>query len=187
MEGKTRRCEVLMAGLGGQGILVSGQVLAQAGAGIYQHVVWFPSYYQALRGGECECTVILSDDEIASPLLSQSDVVVVMEVSQLKPFEARIRPGGLLMLESTRARGKIDRPDVRVVLVPAVATADKMGASQAANMVMLGAYVGTTGAIPAELVEKELERRFTGRAAVLSRNKQAFAEGVRMAANLRSS
>ena len=89
------------------------------------------------------------------------------------------------MLESTRARGKIDRPDVRVLLVPAVATADKMGASQAANMVMLGAYVGTTGAISAELVEKELERRFADRAAVLSRNKQAFAEGVKMAANLK--
>ncbi len=182
----TRRQEFMMVGLGGQGVLVAGQVLAQAAAGEYQHVLWFPSYYQSLRGGECECTVILSDEQIASPLLSQSATVVVMDENQLKTFEGRIRPGGRLFLESSNnGHGTaVSRSDVKVVRVPAVAAAEKLGSAQSANLVMLGVFVGKTSVVSPELVEKELERRFAGKDAVLARNKQAFAEGLKMAANL---
>lgn len=175
-----RRFEVLMTGVGGKGVLTAGQLLAQAGMAQYRHVLWFPSYQAAMRGGPCECTVVLSDEEIASPILTETQSLVVMEPSQLKPFEHRLIPGGLLLVEEAGFSGECRR-DVRLAVVPAVATAVRLGNPQAANLVLLGAYLELTQAIPLELVEKELERRFRGQEGALKLNREAFYLGAELA------
>jgi len=130
------RHEVLMTGVGGKGVLTAGQLLAQAGMSRYKYVLWFPSYQAAMRGGPCECTVVLSEEEIASPILSQAQSLVVMEPSQLKPFEHRVYPGGLLLIEEAGFSGEC-RSDVNLVVVPAVETAVRLGNPQVANLILL--------------------------------------------------
>jgi len=97
---KASRHDVIMTGVGGKGVLTAGLLLAQAGMARYRNVLWFPSYQAAMRGGPSECTVILSDEDIASPILTQAQALVVMDSSQLRAFEGRVKPGGILITES---------------------------------------------------------------------------------------
>jgi 2-oxoglutarate ferredoxin oxidoreductase subunit gamma len=180
--GNTTRHDVLMAGVGGKGVLTAGLLLAQAAMDHYQSVLWFPSYQAAMRGGPCECTVILSQDEIASPILTQAEALVVMEPSQLKPFEGRLAPAGLLIAESAGLqRDAITRHDARLVLVPAVEAALEMGETQVSNFVLLGAYLELVPALPLEIVEAHLERRYAGREKALSLNLAALRRGAHLA------
>ena len=172
------RGEVIMTGLGGGGILTSGTLLAQAATSKYQNVTWFPSYALSKRGGLCECTVVFSNDEIASPLLPQADVVIVADPAQVKDFEGRVRPGGTMVVESAGLQTKPKREDIRVIEIPAIATAISIsGTSQGANLVLLGALVEATQIIPAELIQQEIEKSFTGKEKALKNNLKAFAEG----------
>ncbi len=180
-EGSSIRHEVIMSGTGGKGVLVAGQLLAEAGMQKYNYVTWTPTYFAAMRGGSCECTVILSNEKIASPLLTKAEVVIVFEPSQLKDFEARVKQDGIFIIESTGLPG-VKRQDIRIVKVPAAETAVKLGGIMAANLVLLGTYVEITKAAPAELVEIEIERRFGGNEKRLSLNKQAFRQGMLLAA-----
>ncbi len=148
-----------MAGLGGRGVLMAGELMLHAAAPAYAHVAYFPSYGTSMRGGHVECTVILSEKRIGSPLLPQADVVVIFDNVKLKEFEGRVRPGGLLILESTGLKEEPSRNDVRVVKVPAIETAMNMGDIRTANLILLGAYVTATKAIKPDLIEKKLEER----------------------------
>lgn len=172
-----KRHEVIMAGIGGRGVLLASQLLAQAGTSDYKYVVWFPTYAQAMRGAECECTVILSDEEVFSPIVSKASAVVVMESSQTESFEKRVRPGGFLVLESSHTKYEASQQDIKVICIPAVEEAAKVGDLQVANFVLLGAYVQATRVVLPELVEKELERRFSKREELLSLNRNAFERG----------
>lgn len=176
------RYDVIMTGVGGKGVLTAGLLLAQVGMNQYKNVLWFPSYQAAMRGGPCECTVVLSDDDIASPILSQTQSLIVMDVTQLRSFQDRVRPAGLLLIEKAGLKEKVSRSDVRVVEVPAVELALNMGDSQASNLILLGAYIQLTGAIPLSLMEKELEKRFAGKEKALAVNKKALNEGARLVA-----
>jgi 2-oxoglutarate ferredoxin oxidoreductase subunit gamma len=179
MEGNKRR-EVILAGTGGKGVLLAGQLLARAGLQVYAHVVWMPTYFAAMRSGACECTVVLSNREIASPVLSLSDVVVVFEPSQLAAFEVRVKPNGLLITESA-GLPLVKRADIRISKVPAVEVAVGLGDSRASNMVLLGAYIASTGAVAPELVEAQIGERFA--ASVAGRlNIEAFYRGVSIGA-----
>ena len=184
-ETKPRRTEVLMAGTGGRGVLMAGLLLAQAGTSQYQHVSWSPSYAAAMRGGPCECTVMFSDEEILSFLRYRTQTVIVIEPSQLKAMEGRVSPGGLMVVESTGLRDKVEREDVEIFPVPGLQVAIELGDNRVSNLVLLGAYVGKTGVVKPEYVEQELERRFGGRKAVLELNKRAFEQGLRMGAEQR--
>jgi 2-oxoglutarate ferredoxin oxidoreductase subunit gamma len=175
--------EVIMSGLGGKGVLLAGEVLARAARFEYEYVTWFPSYSAAKRGGPCECTTIMSEEEIASPVVSQAGAVVVMEPSQLKSFEKRVNPGGLLIVESLGLKDKPGREDIRVLLIPAVERAVAMGNVQAANFILLGAYLQASGALPLEFIDRELETKFKEES-FLSLNKQALREGAKLATEL---
>ncbi len=172
------RHDVIMTGVGGKGVLTAGLLLAQAGMARYRNVVWFPSYQAAMRGGPSECTVILSDDDIASPILTQADALVVMDASQLKTFESRLKPGGILITESADLGDKISRKDVQTVTIPAVEKALGLGEIQTSNLFLLGAYLALTGAVPTELIEGELEKKFSGKEKALRLNKQALHHGM---------
>ncbi len=171
-----------MAGVGGKGVLTAGLLLAQAAMDYYHSVMWFPSYQAAMRGGPCECTVILSQVEIASPILTQANSVVIMEPSQFKPFEGRLIHGGLFIAESAGLQQEaISRKDARLVLVPAVEAALELGETQISNFVLLGAYLELTGALLQSVVESHLEKRYAGREKSLSLNLAALRRGAHLA------
>jgi len=172
------RGEVIMTGIGGGGILTAGTLLAEAASTKYKNVTWFPSYAISKRGGLSECTVVYSDDEIASPLLSQANGVIVAEAAQFKDFEGRVHPGGTIIVEKTGLVTKPTREDIRVVEVPAIETAISLsGTSQGANMVLLGAFVEATQIIPPELVKQTIEKAFAGKEKVKKNNLEAFEKG----------
>jgi 2-oxoglutarate ferredoxin oxidoreductase subunit gamma len=147
----------------------------------YDHVVWLPSLTTAMRGGPCEATVVFSPEPIASPLVWRPQAVVIMEASQLGGFESRVQPGGVIITEEAGLDGEVKRSDVRVVKVPAIAAAVDIGDSQAANMVLLGVYIGLTQVLPPELIEEQLASRFGGNGKVLSLNRAAFGHGLKLA------
>lgn len=177
------RGEVIIAGLGGRGVLIIGLALARAAMTKYKHVSWLPSYAISKRGGDCNCTVLFSNDEIASPLLLQAKVVLILETSQYQEYGDRVVPGGLLLTESAGLDGKPDRKDAEVILVPGMAEAVAMGNSLVANFIMLGAYIEATKVLSPQLVEVELDRIFGAKQTVLELNKKAFRRGQELVAN----
>lgn len=167
-----------MTGIGGGGILTAGTLLAEAATNKYKNVTWFPSYAMSKRGGLTECTVIFSDDEIASPLLSQADGVIVAEAAQLRDFEGRVRPGGTMVVEKTGLRAKPERKDIKVIEVPAIETAIGLsGSSQGANLVLLGAFVEATQIVSPELIKQQIKETFTGKEKAQRNNLEAFEKG----------
>ena len=177
--GKRTR-KVIMAGVGGKGVLLAGMLLAEAGMNHYKNVLWLPSYSTMVRGGPCECTVILSDEEITSPTIFKAEAVIVMEPGQLATFEGRVEKGGRLILEEQGSKGKVIREDIKVNYIPGVKTAVKIGDIRGANLVLLGAYIVLVKPLPSESVEEALERKFWGRWMLFDLNKKAFEEGLKL-------
>jgi len=175
------RHDVIIAGVGGTGSMIIGQILATAGMNKYQHILWNPSMTTARRGAPADCTVILSDKEIGAPFLTRLDTVIMTESSRLKAFENRVKPGGLIVLETSGLNEDVQRTDVKVVRVPGVETAAKVGDALGRNMVMLGAYIELTNAVPQDFIEAEMNRRFKGR--VQEINLAAFREGIKLLAS----
>lgn len=177
--------EVIITGLGGAGVLTAGTLLAETATAKYKHVTWFPSYAISKRGGLCECTVIFSNDEIASPLLSQADGVIVSEAAQFKDFEGRVRSGGTMIVEKAGLQAKAKRKDIRVIEVPAIETAVSLsGTSQGANLILLGAFVMATQIISPELIKQRVKETFAGREKALKGNLEAFDKGLNFVKNL---
>jgi 2-oxoglutarate ferredoxin oxidoreductase subunit gamma len=173
---------VIMAGIGGRGVMVAALSLAQAAMEKYRYVTWLPSMTTAQRGGPCDATVVFSHSPIASPLVWRPQAVVIMEASQLSPYIPRLLPGGLIITEKAGLEQKVDRGDVKVWEVPAMAIAlEVSGDTQAANLVLLGAYIRASQALPPELIEKQIERRFGGNEELLSQNIKAFRQGLNIA------
>ena len=181
----TARGEVIMTGLGGGGILTAGLLLASAAVTKYKNVTWFPSYAISKRGGLVECTVIYSNEEISSPLLSQAEVIIIAESTQFKDFESRVRPGGTMIIESAGFQAGSKKEGIPVIKVPAIETSIHItGTSQGANLVLLGVFVEATHTIPAELIQSELEKSFAGKEEALKKNLRVFEEGRNMVTGL---
>ncbi len=178
------RVEVIMAGIGGMGVLMAGQLLSWAGLKRYERVSWAPSYAVARRGGLCECTVVCSDEEICSPLLDQAKALLIFEGSQFKTFEPRVRPGGLMIVESAGLEEQPSREDYRLLPVAGMEIAINMGAAVVNNLILLGVFTEVTDALPAELIEAELDKRYGAREATLARNKEAFRRGLELGQTL---
>lgn len=176
-----KRHEVMIAGIGGMGALLAGQILTRAAATKYKHIIWSPNYTTARRGAPADCTVILSDEEIASPILEQVQTVVVVAAPRLKAYENRVKSGGLIITEAGGITEEIERSDVKVMKVPALELMLKQGRRVGSNMILLGVYIGMTKVLPPELVENEIGRIFAGRKELAS-NKEAFREGLKLAA-----
>ena len=174
------RGELLIAGIGGMGIVTLGDIVARTALKLYKHVAWFPCYAGIMRGGVTECCVIFSSEEIASPLIYRSEVVIALVGGQIKPFEERVRPGGLMLLESSGLeRYQLARKDIKVEYIPALDIAAKLGDIRNANLVMLGAYIEATKVLPPGSILEEIGRRFGEKA------KEAFMKGVSLLAKLR--
>lgn len=175
--------EVAIAGIGGQGALTIGRLLAEAAYERYRYVSYFPNYGASMRGGDTECTVIMSHQPIGSPAMLRPREAIIMGEMPMQEYRDRVAPDGLMVVDSSLLPGKVDRQDLTVLYVPASDAAIGLGNRQVANLVLLGAYVETTGAVSLEDVEAALEQRLTGsrREGLLGLNKQALEEGARLA------
>jgi 2-oxoglutarate ferredoxin oxidoreductase subunit gamma len=150
--------DIIIAGFGGQGVLVLGQLITYAGMIEDKAVSWFPSYGPEQRGGTCNCSVVISDEEIGSPIVSKPTVAIVMNAPSLDRFEPTVAPEGLIVYNSTLIQQKPKRDDVKVVAVPANEIADELGNARVANMVLLGAFIEATGLIDIASVQESLKQ-----------------------------
>lgn len=132
--------KIIFAGFGGQGVLSMGLNLAQASMLEGKNVTYLPSYGAEVRGGTANCTIAISDEEIASPVASAPDFVVAMNKPSLVRFQNQVQSGGVLIFNSSLAEAEITRGDIEVIGVPANRIAEELGSARSANMVMLGAF-----------------------------------------------
>lgn len=182
--GETRSAgahSVILAGIGGRGVLSAGRILAEAAVDDYPHILWLPTLTTAMRGEPCECTLVLSPHPIASVNVWRPDVLVVIDSSRMKVFEQRIRPGGLIITEVAGLEGEARRTDVQWIEIPALEMAIEMGNPMMANLILLGVYVWKTGVVSSEAVVANLEKKFGGREMVSVANREAFLRGIELA------
>jgi 2-oxoglutarate ferredoxin oxidoreductase subunit gamma len=142
--------EIIFAGFGGQGTLSMGKFLAYAGMDADMHVSWLPSYGPEMRGGTANCSVILSDEPVGSPIINVPNTLIVMNRPSLDKFEDTLIKGGLLIMDADLVDRMPKRDDIEVISIPAQTEAMKIGSKQIANMVLLGALVKKTGIVPME-------------------------------------
>ncbi|SHH90751.1 2-oxoglutarate ferredoxin oxidoreductase subunit gamma [Clostridium collagenovorans DSM 3089] len=168
--------EIIFAGFGGQGILSMGKFLAYAGMDANMNVSWLPSYGPEMRGGTANCSVIISDDLVGSPIVTDPKTLVVMNRPSLDKFEEHIVSGGLVIIDSNLIDRELTRDDIEVIRIPAQEEAAKIGSSKIANMVLLGALVEKTKIVPMEVLIEAL--RAHGKEKFFEVNKAALAKGA---------
>ncbi len=174
-----RHQEIIFSGFGGQGALFAGQLLAYAGIAEELHVTWIPSYGPEMRGGTANCTVILSEEEIGAPMICNPSSAVVLNLPSLEKYGPLVKPGGVLLVNTSLVEAKSPRADIRVVDVPASDIANELGNPRMANLVMLGALIAATGIVTQATVEQQLTTHLSERQRKwLEPNKQALARGV---------
>ncbi len=169
----------IFAGFGGQGVILAGKILAQAAADSGLQVTWLPSYGPEMRGGTANCTVLLSDEPIGSPVVDNPTVLVAMNLPSLDRFEKTVAEAGTILVNSSLITRPTERNDVRALSVPASDIAVSLGNSQAANMVALGAIIKATGTIRLELIKSAMSRMLSHKdsAKLVAVNKQALEAG----------
>lgn len=133
--------QFIFAGFGGQGMLLIGKFLAMACMLDNKHVSWLPSYGPEMRGGTANCSVIVSDNEVGSPLVDMADVIVAMNLPSLDKFEDKVKPGGVLVINSSIIERKSTRDDITVVYCDANKIAEEIGNPKGANVAILGAML----------------------------------------------
>ena len=171
--------EILIAGFGGQGVLFAGQLLAYAAMDEGKQVTWIPSYGPEMRGGTANCTVIISDEEIGSPLVSHPQAVIAMNRPSLDKYEPMVKKGGVLVVNTSMVDRKATRKDIRVVEVDANMVAEKLGDKKMSNMVLLGAMLGQLEVLPVSAIEKALQVHLPERHhRLLPKNYEALHEGA---------
>ena len=149
---------VVVAGSGGQGVLLLGQAIACAAMLEGKDTTWFPSYGPEVRGGRAACTVVVADDAIGSPVITHPDAAILLDSIAVGEQAETVRPGGLLFLNASLIRDAAVRDDVDVISVRATEMAEQLGSARATNMVMLGAYAERTGVVPLECLPNALGR-----------------------------
>lgn len=169
--------DVILAGFGGQGILLIGKMLAYAGMHEGKEVSWLPSYGPEMRGGTCNCTVVISDKPVGSPVIQRPGAVLAMNLPSLEKFESDVRSGGFLLINTSLIDRRSDRDDIRIIEVPANTIAQELGNPRGANMVALGAYVGATGAVSLEQIEAVVRQTFAAKPSVIDVNLEALHKG----------
>ena len=137
--------QILLSGFGGQGILLTGKFLAYKGLLADKNVSWLPSYGPEMRGGTASCSVIISDEEVGSPIISEPDVLIAMNLPSFEKFVPTVKAGGIVIADSSLIETKTDRTDIDVYYIPATALASDMGKQSLANMIILGKLLKVMG------------------------------------------
>lgn len=139
--------EVIVSGFGGQGTLFAGQILAYTGMDADKHVTWIPSYGPEMRGGKARCTVVISEEEIGSPIVRRPSSAIVMNIPSMEAYEPAIKPHGTLIVNSSLVDLTSSRDDITTLYIPATEMATEMGNTRVANMILLGAWSVATGVL----------------------------------------
>ncbi len=159
--------QILIAGFGGQGVLFAGKFLAYKGLTADMQVSWLPSYGPEMRGGTANCSVILSDTPVGSPIITNPDVLVAMNLPSLQKYVNDVVPGGQIYLDATLIDVKVERTDIQVFYVPATQMAKDAGFASLANMVLMGKVLKESGAVAFEGSRETLEKFIPARKANL--------------------
>jgi 2-oxoglutarate ferredoxin oxidoreductase subunit gamma len=174
--------EVVISGFGGQGALFAGQLLTYTGMDEGWHVTWIPSYGPEMRGGTAHCIVIISDEGIGSPIIRQPSICVVMNPPSMEKYMDLVKPGGLLVANSTLVRTRSDRDDIDALYVPANELAAELGNVKMANVVLLGAMLGHREILPISGIKRTLDEHIPERRKhIIEPNKRALDRGVAFA------
>ena len=168
---------LIIAGFGGQGVLILGVALAQAGMQAGYHVSWIPSYGPEMRGGTANCHVNLSTQRVGSPLVSKPTVLIAMNLPSLEKFEPDVVAGGLIIYDQSLIDHPPTRTDVEVLAIPATQMADQLGNTRVANMIILGAYIAKTGVMAPQVLFDALPA-FIKRKNLIPLNRTAIEQGM---------
>lgn len=172
---------LLIAGFGGQGVVLIGQLLGYAASSAGKNATYYPSYGAEQRGGTANCTVVVSDEEIGSPVVSQLDTVIVMNEPSLVRFAEWVKPGGTLLINSSLVQGGAGRTDIKSLRIPANEIAEMIGSDKIANMVMLGGYLAASQALPAQVVIDTMKEKLARKPEMLALNEAAIQAGLQAA------
>ena len=171
--------KTIFSGFGGQGVLMMGYVLAVSAMRDGRNVTYLPSYGAEVRGGTANCTVVVSDEEIFSPVASSPDYAVIMNKPSLIKYEGMIRQGGTIILNSSLVDRNPSRDDVELVKVPANDIAKELGSDRTINMIMLGAFVSKTNITTLDSIMKGLTEIVKGKKAkVMELNRKGLDRGA---------
>jgi len=174
--------EIIISGFGGQGVLFAGQLLAYTALDLNLHVTWIPSYGPEMRGGTAHCTVIISDDEIGSPLVRDPQAAIVMNLPSLDRYEPVIKPGGLLVVNASLVDREPVRGDITALMIHATEEAEALGDRRMANLVLLGGLLELQSVVPANAVGESLRRHIPAHHRdLLESNLKAMARGSALA------
>jgi len=174
---KNSKTEILLAGFGGQGIMMMGKLLAQAGLALRKNVTWMPSYGAEVRGGTAYSMTKVSDKEIANPIITMPDILVAMNEPSLTRYENMLKPKGLLILNKSLISSKLKRKDITVVSIPMTEIASKLGSVRSANMVAMGVLLKRSKLFPIRVVTAALHEMQSGKEDIYLMNKKAIEKG----------
>ena len=174
--------EIIIAGFGGQGVLFGGQVLAYAAMDSGKAVTWIPSYGPEMRGGTANCTVIIADDEIGSPLVKNPPLAIALNLPSFDKYEELLAPGGTLIVNQSMVDREAKRTDINVILVPCNEIAEEIGDKKLMNMVAIGALLTALPELTVKDIEKALEGHLPARHKhLLPKNYEALKRGFEAA------
>lgn len=171
--------EIVIAGFGGQGVLFTGQLLTYAAMDEGKEVTWIPSYGPEMRGGTANCTVVVSDEEIGSPMVSNPLAVIAMNLPSLDKYESKVKTGGVLVVNESMVDREVTRKDIKVIMVKANDIAEELGDKRMTNMVLLGALIANLPVLPVKAIEKALAGHLPERHhRLLPKNYEALKKGA---------
>jgi 2-oxoglutarate ferredoxin oxidoreductase subunit gamma len=174
--------ELLFAGFGGQGVMFAGQVVAYAAMDTGKEVTWIPSYGPEMRGGTANCTVVVADEEIGSPLVNNPPAIVVMNLPSLDKYEPLVKAGGVLVVNASMVDRDVQREDVTSVAVPCNEIAETLGDRRMANIVATGALLALLPVLKLDDIEAALTAHMPGRHKhLLPKNFEALHRGAEFA------
>lgn len=170
---------IIMAGFGGQGVMLMGKLLSYAASDSTNlNVTFFPSYGAEQRGGTANCYVVLSDEMVGSPMPGLSDDLIVLNQPSLDKFASHLKTGGTLFINSSIVKRLPERSDINVVAAPVTELSIEMGSEKVLNVIMLGVYIGYTGIIPDDIMLSTVLQKLGKKESMIAINKAAFLKGL---------
>ncbi len=169
--------KIIVAGFGGQGVLSLGMFIAYAAIHDGKSVTWLPSYGPEMRGGTSNCSVVVSDTEVASPIIAEPDCLIAMNKPSLYKFQDKVKSGGTIIVNSSLIEDKVTRTDVKVLYVDSATLALEAGNPKTANIVVLGAYTKMRDMFAPETIKAVIEQKFSSKPKVIPANIKAFELG----------
>ncbi|MCI2063035.1 MAG: 2-oxoacid:acceptor oxidoreductase family protein [Eubacteriaceae bacterium] len=171
---------LLVAGFGGQGVMLIGKNIGYTASKKDLNATFFPAYGAEMRGGTANCSVVVSDSKICSPVKQELDEIIVMNDLSYEKFAGRVKKGGALYINSSLIEAKYEGDDITTYYVPVADIARKVGNPLVANMVMLGAYVANHEDIDVESMKETIKENLHGKENLIDVNIKAFEEGINL-------